>query len=159
MEDVYLLLGSNLGDREKYISKALELIRSEIGSITGLSSLYQTAAWGNTQQPDFVNQVVKVITNLNPQKLLNSVLVIESKIGRTRIEKWSARTIDIDILFYGDQVISLAELVVPHPYLHQRRFTLMPLIELDADLVHPVLKQTVTELYNQLDDNLSVVKL
>ena len=159
MEEAYLLLGSNLGDSKKYIFDAIDYITDEIGQPTGLSSLYQTASWGKIDQPDFINQVIRIRTNLNPQQLLQNILVIEKRLGRQRLEKWGSRTIDIDLLFYGDQIIQEENLVVPHPFLHQRRFTLMPLIELNPKFVHPVLNQTVEQLYEKLDDDLSVIKL
>lgn len=159
MEDAYLLLGSNLGDSKKYISDAIMNIIERIGPSTGLSSLYQTASWGKADQPDFINQVVRVRTKLNPQQLLQNILVIEKRLGRQRLEKWGSRTIDIDLLFYGDQIIQEENLVVPHPFLHQRRFTLMPLVELNPGLIHPVLNLTVEQLCDKLDDNLSVIKL
>jgi len=159
MEEAYLLLGSNLGDSKKYISDAVLHISKEIGEITGLSSLYQTASWGNTELPDFINQVIRVSTNLNPGQLLHNILVIEKILGRERLEKWGSRTIDIDLLFYGNQVIESKDLTVPHPFLHQRRFTLMPLVELNPDLVHPVFNETVEMLNQKLDDDLPVKKL
>ena len=159
MEIAYLLLGSNLGNSKQYISDAVNLISTQVGELTNLSSLYQTASWGKTDQPDFINQVICVKTKLNPEQLLENILVIEESLGRKRTEKWGSRTIDIDLLFYGDQIIRQENLVVPHPFLHQRRFTLMPLKELKPDLVHPVLHQTIQELFNLLDDNLSVKKL
>ena len=159
MEEAYLLLGSNLGDSKKYIQDALNYINDEVGERTGLSSLYQTASWGKEDQPDFINQVVSVKTKLNPQQLLKNILVIETKLGRERRDKWGSRTIDIDLLFYGNHVIQEDNLVVPHPFLHQRRFTLMPLVELNPQFVHPVFNQTIKELYEKLEDNLSVIKL
>jgi 2-amino-4-hydroxy-6-hydroxymethyldihydropteridine diphosphokinase len=159
MEEAYLLLGSNLGDSKQYISQAINSIAGQAGQLTGASSLYQTASWGNTQQPDFINQVVQVKTKLSPQQLLQKILVIEENLGRQRTEKWGSRTIDIDLLFYGNQIIRDENLIVPHPYLHLRRFTLMPLVELNPELLHPVFNLTVLQLYNQLDDQLSVVKL
>ena len=159
MEEAYLLLGSNLGDSKKYISDAALHIRKEIGEITGSSSLYQTASWGNTDQPDFINQVVRVSTKLNPRQLLNSILVIEKILGRERLEKWGSRTIDIDLLFYGNQIIESEDLTVPHPFLHRRRFTLMPLTELNPELVHPVFNETVEALNEKLEDELPVKKL
>lgn len=159
MEEAYLLLGSNLGDSKKYISEAISHITQEIGLLTGYSSLYQTASWGKADQPDFINQVVRVRTNLNPQQLLEKILVIETRLGRQRLEKWGSRIIDIDLLFYGDQIIQEENLSVPHPFLHQRRFTLMPLVELNPSLVHPVLQVTVEQLYENLVDDLSVIKL
>ena len=159
MEKAYLLLGSNLGDSKKYISDAVGFIRTEIGIVKKTSSLYQTASWGKTDQPDFINQVLEVETILNPEQLLKNILVIEKKLGRERLEKWGSRTIDIDLLFYGDQIIQGLNLTVPHPFLHERKFTLMPLVELDPDLVHPVFKITVKQLFDSLDDQLSVFKI
>ena len=159
MENAYLLLGSNLGDSKKYISDAVGFIRTEIGIVKKTSSLYQTASWGKTDQPDFINQVLEVETILNPEQLLKNILVIEKKLGRERLEKWGSRTIDIDLLFYGDQIIQGLNLTVPHPFLHERKFTLMPLVELDPDLVHPVFKATVKQLFESLDDHLSVFKI
>ena len=159
MEKAYLLLGSNLGDSKKYISDAVDFIRTEIGIVKKTSSLYQTASWGKTDQPDFINQVIEVETILNPEQLLKNILVIEKKLGRERLEKWGSRTIDIDLLFYGDQIIQDLNLTVPHPFLHERKFTLMPLVELDPDLVHPVFKATVKQLFESLDDHLSVFKI
>jgi 2-amino-4-hydroxy-6-hydroxymethyldihydropteridine diphosphokinase len=159
MEEAYLLLGSNLGNSKKYLSDAIIQISDQVGLVSGRSSLYQTASWGKTNQPDFINQVLRVKTNLEPQQLLATILVIEESLGRKRTEKWGSRTIDIDLLFYGDQMIREENLVVPHPFLHERRFTLLPLLELNPDLVHPVLNQTIKQLYHQLKDNLSVLKL
>jgi 2-amino-4-hydroxy-6-hydroxymethyldihydropteridine diphosphokinase len=159
MEEAYLLLGSNLGDNKKYIHDALAYIIRQVGQLTGSSSLYQTASWGKKDQPDFINQVVRVKTKLNPQQLLENILVIETKLGRERRDKWGSRTIDIDLLFYGDQIINEEKLVVPHPFLHQRRFTLMPLLELNPRFVHPLFNQTIEELFEKLEDDLSVIKL
>jgi 2-amino-4-hydroxy-6-hydroxymethyldihydropteridine diphosphokinase len=159
MFDTYILLGSNLGNSKKYISDAIIEIVKEIGYVKAKSSLYQTAAWGKIDQPNFLNQVVHVETKLNPEALLNSILSIEKKLGRERIEKWGSRIIDIDILFYDNQVIDKADLVIPHPYLHLRRFTLMPLNEIAPNLIHPELSKSVSQLLHDLDDNLSVEKV
>jgi 2-amino-4-hydroxy-6-hydroxymethyldihydropteridine diphosphokinase len=159
MEESYLLLGSNLGDSKEYLKQAVDKISGLAGEITGQSALYQTASWGKTDQPDFINQVLRIKTNLTPQQLLETILVIEKSLGRQRTEKWGSRTIDIDILFYGEQVIREENLVIPHPFLHERRFTLLPLLELCPDLVHPVLDQTIKQLYQLLDDQLSVIKI
>lgn len=159
MFDTYILLGSNLGNSKKYISDAILEIENNIGFIKSKSSLYQTAAWGKIDQPNFLNQVVQVITKLNPEELLNSILSIEKKLGRERQEKWGSRIIDIDILFYNNQVINKPDLVIPHPYLHVRKFTLMPLNEVAPDLIHPELSKSVSQLLHDLDDNLSVEKV
>ena len=159
MEKAYLLLGSNLGDSKKYIFDAVTFIRSKIGNVSRLSSLYQTASWGKMDQPDFINQVIQIETTLSPEQLLENILVIEKRLGRERLEKWGSRTIDIDLLLYGDQIIQGENLTVPHPFMHERTFTLMPLMELDPDLIHPVLKATIKQLFEGLDDCLSVIKI
>ena len=159
MEDVYLLLGSNLGDSKKYLSDAVLMIEDQIGPVLNSSSLYQTESWGKTGQPDFINQVVSLRTNLNPRQLLEKILIIETQLGRRRVEKWGSRIIDIDILFYGQQMVEEEDLMIPHPFLHLRRFTLIPLCEINPELYHPVLKENVGDLLDKLDDNLSVKKL
>lgn len=155
----YLLLGSNLGDSKKYISEALRLIEREIGPIITRSSLYQTASWGKSELPDFINQVIQVETLFAPGDLLEGILAIEQQLGRRRIEKWGSRTIDIDILFYGNEIINERDLIIPHPYLHERRFTLMPLNDIAPDFIHPLSGKTMQELLNDLSDNLYVKKL
>ncbi|HYK76364.1 MAG TPA: 2-amino-4-hydroxy-6-hydroxymethyldihydropteridine diphosphokinase [Daejeonella sp.] len=159
LEVAYLLLGSNLGDSQKYLEEAVKLLESNVGVVKEASSFYQTASWGKTDQPDFINQVICLQTAYKPQQLLEKILVIEQQLGRQRIEKWGSRTIDIDILFYGQQVIQEPNLIIPHPYLHQRRFTLMPLLEIAPDLLHPVLNKSIRELFETLDDKLSVKKI
>jgi 2-amino-4-hydroxy-6-hydroxymethyldihydropteridine diphosphokinase len=159
MQGVYLLLGSNLGDREYYISEAVKLINERAGTVELRSSYYETASWGKTDQPSFINQAVYLQTNLTPEQLLITILDIEKHFGRERIEKWGSRTIDIDILFYSDTIIKQSDLVVPHPYLHERAFALAPLAEIAGSYIHPVYKKTILELWNSLTDNLSVVKI
>ncbi len=159
MNDVYLLLGSNLGDSEKYICDAKQWIEDELGPILKASSLYRTAAWGETNQADFINQVVVVSSALKPQDILRKIVVIETHLGRSRILKWGARTIDIDILFYGDQCVNEANLIIPHAYLHQRNFTLIPLLEIAPNFYHPVLHKTIKQLCEQVLDPLSVQKI
>ncbi|WP_374948302.1 2-amino-4-hydroxy-6-hydroxymethyldihydropteridine diphosphokinase [Mucilaginibacter sp.] len=159
MIKVFLLLGSNLGNRAETLNKATELIANGVGMVTAKSSLYETQSWGKTDEPDYINQVIVLQTNLPARSVLNKVLAIELAMGRTREVKWGARIIDIDILFYGDDVIDEPGLVVPHPQLHNRRFTLEPLGELAPDLQHPVLKKTILQLKSELKDDLIVKKL
>lgn len=159
MKEVYLLLGSNLGDSKKKLSDALKIIEEKLGSVIRSSSLYQTAAWGKTDQPDFINQVLCLRTKLPPRQLLEQILVIENQLGRIRAEKWSSRTIDIDILFYGVLIVQEKDLIIPHPFLHLRKFTLLPLCEINPELYHPVLKAKAIDLLNKLEDNLQVKKL
>ncbi|NQV75506.1 MAG: 2-amino-4-hydroxy-6-hydroxymethyldihydropteridine diphosphokinase [Bacteroidetes bacterium] len=159
MYTTYILLGSNLGNSIKYLSDAILEIEYKLGSISSKSSLYQTASWGKHNQPDFINQVIELKTSLSPAELLKAVLQIENDLGRQRLEKWGSRTIDIDILLYQDQIVNTSDLVIPHPYLSVRRFSLMPLSEIAPNLIHPILKKSITELLNELTDNLLVKKL
>src|SRR5690349_6009474 len=122
MNTGYLLLGSNLGDRKNYLSKAAELLEIHVGKITSKSMLYNTAPWGVDNQDDFLNQAVRVETKLSAHQLLENILSIEEKLGRIRTKKWEARTIDIDILFFNADIIRTDNLTIPHPFLHQRRF-------------------------------------
>jgi 2-amino-4-hydroxy-6-hydroxymethyldihydropteridine diphosphokinase len=156
MPKIYLLLGSNLGDRETYLKKSRKLLAREIGAIERSSGLYETASWGKTDQPDFINQVVEITSDMEPRKVLEKILAIEKELGRVREEKWGSRTIDIDVLFYGDKIINEPDLIIPHPFLQQRRFALEPLMELDPELEHPLLKRSVKQLLTNLTDTLSV---
>ena len=155
-KNIYLLLGSNMGDRVPLLQQALAEINNQVGDVVRVSSIYETAAWGNENQPNFLNQVVQVNTSVSPRALLKKTQAIEQQLGRERHVKWEARLIDIDILFYGDQVIDLPDLQIPHPHLAARNFTLVPLNEIAPTWIHPVTKQTITELLAQTTDPLSV---
>ncbi|MBI1227631.1 MAG: 2-amino-4-hydroxy-6-hydroxymethyldihydropteridine diphosphokinase [Bacteroidetes bacterium] len=155
----HLLLGGNLGDRLANLAAARKLIGEKIGIIVKKSSLYETEAWGNTDQPDFLNQALEVATNLNPVDLLHAILSIEKKLGREREDKWSARTIDIDILFYEAKILNTKELTLPHPHLHERNFVLVPMLEIAPNKQHPVFKKTIEELYEASKDDLEVTML
>ena len=159
MQDIFLLLGSNLGERVEYLQKSVDMLNKGAGKVVNKSSYYETSAWGNTDQPNFVNQAINLHTSVAPMKLLEVIWSIENKLGRRRVEKWGARTIDIDILFYGCEVIKTPELTVPHKLIQERRFVLMPLFEIAPDLRHPVLNKTIKELLFELTDDLSVKKL
>lgn len=156
MPKLYLLLGGNLGDRTLYLQQARESIAAQVGTITKTSSLYETAAWGKTDQPAFLNQVLEAETILSPEDVLQTINQVEHDLGRIRTEHWGARVIDIDILFYGNLVQQTQRLTIPHPQLHLRRFTLLPLHEIAPDLVHPVLKQTINDLLESCPDKLEV---
>ncbi len=158
MHRIYLLLGSNLGDRLWYLQQGCQLIETEIGKIERKSSVYRTASWGNTEQPEFLNQAVCVISALSPYELLTAVLLIEKVLGRKRVEKWGSRTLDVDILFYDNDMINEPDLIIPHPLLHHRRFALAPLEEIAPDLYHPVSGKKIKELLSELSDNLYVEK-
>ncbi|MBF9255427.1 2-amino-4-hydroxy-6-hydroxymethyldihydropteridine diphosphokinase [Pontibacter sp. 172403-2] len=156
MPKLYLLLGGNLGDRILYLQQARASIAAQVGQITRSSKLYETAAWGKTDQPAFLNQVLEVQTALTPEQVLQSINAIEQELGRVRQEHWGARVIDIDIMFYDDLVLQTQRLTIPHPQLHLRRFTLMPLAEIAPDLVHPVLGKSIKELLEACADVLEV---
>ncbi len=159
MATIFLLLGSNMGDSVQLLAEAKMQLELQVGKLLQASALYQTAAWGNTEQSDFINQVIKMETTLDPQKLLGTILAIEKEMGRLREVKWGPRTIDIDILYYDQEVINLPELKIPHPNLHQRAFTLVPLCEIEPLWLHPVLHRTNRQLLMAIDDVLSVHKL
>jgi 2-amino-4-hydroxy-6-hydroxymethyldihydropteridine diphosphokinase len=155
----YLLLGSNLGKREWYLDQAMELITKEIGTIVSSSSIYETAAWGKTDQPGFLNRAVEVRTTLTPIELLHQVLTIEKALGRTRDEKWGARLIDIDIILYGNEIIDITdELQVPHLEMQNRKFVMQPLVEIAPNLIHPVLGISLNAILENLNDPLTVEK-
>ena len=155
---VYLHTGSNLGKREENLSKANDLITDLVGQIVAKSKLYETEAWGVTDQPNFYNQALMVETTLNPQAILEKTLQIESEhFNRIREEKWAARIIDIDILFYNNEVIKTDNLIIPHSYLHQRNFVLIPLMEIAGEMEHPILKETIEDLYWKSEDTLEVL--
>jgi len=156
MPKLYLLLGGNLGDRTLYLQQARASIATQVGQITRSSKLYETAAWGKTDQPAFLNQVLEVQTALTPEQVLPSINAIEQELGRVRQEHWGARVIDIDILFYDNLVLQTQRLTIPHPQLHLRRFTLLPLAELAPELVHPVLGKSIKELLEECGDALEV---
>lgn len=158
MNKAYLLLGTNEGEREQWLKQAIERL-NDFGAIERTSSVYETAAWGIEEQPDFLNMVVLLKTHLSAPELLKATQVVEESLGRQRILKWGQRTLDIDILFFNDDVIQTEILHIPHPHLHERRFTLAPLNELASGFIHPVLKKTVAELVNVCKDPLQVRKL
>lgn len=146
METAYLLLGTNDGAREKNLQKAKELIEKECGKIIRGSSVYETEAWGLKEQNSFLNEAVSISTLLDANSLLTALKNIEVQTGRTETVKWGPRVIDIDILFYGNETVSDADLKIPHPFIAERRFTLIPLNEIAGEFVHPILKKTIDEL-------------
>lgn len=159
VHSLIVLLGANLGERAQTLHRAANLLAERIGPITAQSRLYETAAWGITNQPAFLNQVLVVETTLEPDAVLDQTQAIEHELGRVRKVKWGARVIDIDILYYDQQIIQTERLTMPHPYLHQRRFTLVPLAEVAPEFVHPVLGRTTVELLAECDDSSEVVPI
>ncbi len=155
----YLLLGSNQGDRQAALEGARREIEEEAGRAAHSSAIYETDPWGIGDQPNFYNQVIAIDTKLEPSSLLKKLLEIEMRLGRVRRVRYGPRSIDIDILFYGDKVIVLPALTIPHPGIPDRRFTLVPLVEVAPTLVHPVHKQSMTDLLANCKDQLKVVAI
>jgi len=156
MNTAYLLIGGNLGNREENISYAITLLNEQCGSIGKTSSLYETAAWGKTDQPDYLNLAICLSTELNARQLIRRILKIEKMMGRTREEKLGPRIIDIDILLFENEIHDMRFLKVPHPEIQNRRFALTPLAEIGADLIHPVLKKSISRLLKECTDSLPV---
>jgi 2-amino-4-hydroxy-6-hydroxymethyldihydropteridine diphosphokinase len=158
MNIAFILTGGNIGDRLQTLQQAAESIEKFCGHIVARSSVYETAAWGNENQPDFLNQVLQIETQISASSLLRKLLAIETNMGRQRTDKYAPRTIDLDILFYNSFVIKLPHLQVPHPQMAERRFVLEPLNEIAPDFIHPVLNQTVHQLLMTCLDPLDVKK-
>ena len=158
MNIVYLLLGSNMGDSEQMLTVATNMIEKNIGKLTKSSSIYRTAAWGNEDQPDFLNQIIIVSSSLSSLNILKEIFVIEKEMGRVRTTKNAARVIDIDMLFFNDEIIQTETLTVPHPQIQNRRFVLVPLAEISPDFQHPLLKKSSLELLSICSDKLNVQK-
>ncbi|HEY4147994.1 MAG TPA: 2-amino-4-hydroxy-6-hydroxymethyldihydropteridine diphosphokinase [Chitinophagaceae bacterium] len=158
MNKSYLLIGGNVGNRQEYLSQAAGFIAALAGSVTRRSALYETAAWGKTDQPAFLNQALELLSDLEPAPLMETLLLIEERMGRKRLEKYGPRVIDIDILLYENAVIHTPLLTLPHPELANRRFALEPLHEIAPDYVHPLLKKTISRLLLECPDTLPVKK-
>lgn len=157
MSCIYLLLGSNQGNRIAFLQRAISLLKDQVGEIIQLSKVYETAPWGNQQQPSFLNQVLSLRTNLEPHTLLDRIQEIEASCGRQRSEHWGRRTMDIDLLFYDNLILNDSpQLVIPHPLIPQRRFVLIPLAEIAPSLIHPVLLQRIDSLLFDCPDELCV---
>ena len=158
MNTAYLLIGGNLGNRSAYLQQSIELIQQFCGNIVISSSIYETAAWGVTDQPSFYNQAIAVQTAFTPESLMKELLRIEETMGRKRIIKMGPRTIDLDILLIDGLIISSSLLTLPHPALPYRRFALLPLSEIAPAIVHPVLHKTILQLLKDCTDELDVQK-
>ncbi|HEX7367804.1 MAG TPA: 2-amino-4-hydroxy-6-hydroxymethyldihydropteridine diphosphokinase [Pelobium sp.] len=156
MNQVFLALGGNLGNRVKNIEKALALIEQSVGSLTKVSSMYETAPWGKSEQANFLNMVVRVSTSFSAIEVLNKIQKIETDLGRIRKETWGARTMDLDILFFNDEVIESERLIIPHALMHERKFVLIPMEEIAPGFVHPIFNKTIKQLLLMCKDNLNV---
>ena len=159
MEKVFIGLGGNVGNVSENFDTAIEKIKELIGPVIKQSSLYKTEPWGNKNQDDFLNQVIYIETNKSPDEVLKNILSIEKAMGRNRNKdnQFAPRSIDIDILFYNEEIINKGNLIIPHPRLHLRNFVLTPLIEIAPGLMHPILNKKIKDLFKNNTD-LSVVK-
>ena len=156
MNKAVLLSGSNMGDLSRNMESALIMISQYAGVIKNTSFIYETEAWGKIDQPAYYNQVIELNTTLDANTLMQKLLQIEKMMGRERTEKWAPRLIDLDILYFNNEVINEPDLKIPHPHLHERRFTLVPLSEILPDMLHPVLKRSNKDLLESLTDTLKV---
>ena len=157
-EEVYLLLGTNLGDRAANLHRATQLIRQAVGPVVAASSYYETEAWGVREQPSFFNQLLRVTTTLEHEPLLHALQAIEQQLGKVKLGHWRERLIDLDILYFGNRLVHTPFLTLPHPEIQNRRFTLVPLCEIVPQFVHPVLRKTQEQLLAECSDPLEVRK-
>lgn len=155
MNRVYLSLGSNEGDRENWLRKAVGKLAA-LGTVAEVSAIYETGAWGMQEQADFLNIALCMETELDADSLLTATQQIENELGRVRTIKWGARTLDIDMLLYNEDVIESERLSVPHAYMQERRFVLVPLAEIAAGVMHPTLGQTIGALLEACPDKQAV---
>jgi len=158
MATYVLAIGSNLGNREQILEKARDLIHRKAGRLEKVSSIFETAPWGNENQPAFLNQILSGQTSYAPKEFLRILLQIEQRLGRVREEKWTPRLIDIDILYYEQLIVHEDDLHIPHPHLQDRKFVLEPLAEILPDYIHPVSGKTSLQLLAEVQDKLPVAK-
>ena len=156
MKHVFLSLGGNLGNTPEIFERTYPMIENKVGPILQKSSLYQTAAWGLTDQADFLNQVVLLESSLTPNEILAEIQAIEKALGRERQVTWGPRTLDLDILFIDQELIQERDLQIPHPHIQDRKFILIPLHEIAADLNHPIYNKSIRELLNESKDTSAV---
>jgi len=160
MIKLYILLGGNLGDKQKVFSEARERLSLQVGTITNQSAIYETEPWGFESDDIFWNQVHEISTSLSPEEVLLQTQQIEHELGRIRkANQYDSRIIDIDILFYGDQIIKTENLVVPHPRIQERKFALVPLSEIAPELIHPIFLKSIKQILVECTDPLRVEKV
>jgi 2-amino-4-hydroxy-6-hydroxymethyldihydropteridine diphosphokinase len=159
MNKIFLITGGNIGDRKKNLKAALGLIQSKIGKIIKSSKIYETDAWGITDQKSFYNQVHVVESDFSAQEVMKKILKIEEEMGRVRTIKNAARIIDIDILFFNEDIVNQQNLTIPHPQIINRRFVLSPLDEIASNMIHPVYKKNIHELLAMCKDELKAKPL
>ena len=157
MNTVYIQLGSNIGERESFITKSMHKVECNIGKIITASSIFETTAWGNENQNNFLNSVIEIKTPFDAFTVLQKSQEIENNLGRKRSDKWGERTIDIDILFYNNKIINTKELIIPHPLIQKRNFVLVPLSEIAPNYKHPILKKNISNLLSECKDTQKVL--
>lgn len=145
-----------MGDRLVNLRTAVSQLESVFSSCKQVSSVYTTAPWGNNDQPSFLNMAVNIMVNADARRTLQEILSIEKAMGRERKEKWGQRLIDIDILFFGNSIIDETDLIIPHPEIQNRRFALVPMVEIAPDFSHPVLNKNISTLLSVCEDELAV---
>jgi 2-amino-4-hydroxy-6-hydroxymethyldihydropteridine diphosphokinase len=155
----YIAIGSNLGDREEYLRSALRGIERVVGNIIALSPVYETEPWGETRQNKYLNAVCLVLTDLQPEQLLYGLQALERWMGKKKLTRWGPRTIDLDIIYYGEKIIVEKDLIIPHPNMYLRNFVLTPLMDIAPDMIHPVLKKTTRSLLSECPDQGKLVKI
>jgi len=147
-----------MGNRKSYIEKSMQQIEQEIGNIICSSKIYESSPWGVSIQNHFLNSVIKIESELSSSILLKKLQEIENNLGRVRLRKWGERTIDIDILFYNNEIIKTEKLNIPHPLLHERKFVLIPLSKIAPNYIHPILKKNVSDLLSECKDSQQVLE-
>ena len=161
MNIVYLLLGGNLGNSKEIFQHAIQMLEISVGIINHSSSLYESQPWGFKHKNNFINQAIKVSTNLSPAEILDACLLVEQQLGRNRVntDNYQARIIDIDILLFNTEIINDNNLIIPHLHLHNRRFALLPLAEIASNQIHPKFDKTISQLLYSCSDDSDVRKL
>jgi 2-amino-4-hydroxy-6-hydroxymethyldihydropteridine diphosphokinase len=154
----YLIIGSNLDNREENLNKAIQSIEENCGIITEKSAIYESAPWGNTKQPAFLNQALTLRTDMSAKKLMKQVLHIERLMGRIRTVKMGPRLIDIDIALMDEEIVHSDGLILPHPHLQDRKFVLLPLSEIAPKAFHPIFNKTIAQMLKECEDVLDVKK-
>lgn len=155
MSDAFIALGSNIGDRQNYLKRALDLLKKS-GRILSVAGIYESTPYGYQAQPPFLNSIVALETNLQPQNLLSKLKGIEAQLGRVDRGRWKAREIDLDIIFYDDLRMATSDLIIPHPDFQNRRFVLEPLADVAPDFISPIHQKTVTELLADCQDETEI---
>lgn len=160
MANIYLLLGGNIGDKQRLFTEARKNLNSYVGEIQLQSAVYETEPWGFESPDLFWNQAIEIQTSLTPEEVLAQTQQIEKQLGRIRKEdQYCSRIIDIDILFFGNEVINQENLIIPHPRIQERKFALLPLDEIAPELIHPVFQKRIRQLLSECCDPLKVVKV